>query len=81
MAERYWRVLATTERVDEFFIEVDEFIDTPEKAAQHVIKDAFQGLDPENEHVDEPLITVNRQAIWVTDENGDRLPADVGGDS
>lgn len=74
MSDRFWRVLAVTSRVDEFFIEADEF-DSAEAAIQYVMADAHRGLDPENEHVREPIVVVPPAEVWLTDEDGERIEA------
>lgn len=69
--ENFYRVAATVTFAGEWFVPIDENVQTPEHAAEYV-RSCVGAEDPEN-IIEEHAATVNFTDIWVTDEDGERL--------
>ena len=71
MTDYFYRVKGTVTFTGEWFVEIDENIETPEHAIEYV-RSMVDCQEPENVLEAHRLYVVPSE-VWVTDEDGERV--------
>ena len=68
---RYYRVKGTVTFTGEWFVEIDEYVQTPKDAIEYV-RSMIDCQEPEN-IIEKHKMSADAREVWVTDEDGERV--------